>query len=182
MSDHTRPRLQLQSWRLSELALDPRRADRTSGIVFQRVGQVNDRASCVARDFPVLARATLIGGKESEIQAVELFTANALDKSDLVSHGFKLAESFVVIEQLDVNRREIAIVEHFRNFFSFQRAGAYDCNPVQIAAKSFGSRRSRWLELRTHEGWEASLYTGGAGGLGLRRIIHCKRHQTPEIM
>ena len=96
-----------------------------------------------------------IGGKEREIHFVELLGAYALDEADLVTHRFQLSQRFVVIEQLDVERREIAVVQHLGHFFAFERGGAHDGHAVGITAAKVMSGKG--LGHRTHEGCEISL-------------------------
>ena len=84
--------------------------------------------------FPVGARAFFIRGEECEVDVLELLGAHSLDKADLVAHGLKLAEGFVVIEQANIGGGEIALVEHLRNLLAAQRGGAHDGGAVKISA------------------------------------------------
>ena len=63
-----------------------------SGSIFESIGKIEDGATGVAHGLPVVARAIRVGSKEREVDAIELFVANALDKSDFVAHGFQLSE------------------------------------------------------------------------------------------
>jgi len=80
-----------------------------------------------------------------------------LNEADFVSHGFKLAQGFVVIEQANVYGGEIALVQHLGNLFAFERGRPNNRRPIQIAASSDGVRAGRGFDGLTHEVCEASL-------------------------
>ena len=125
-----------------------------------------------------------LGGrsKKSEVHFLELFAADILNERNLVAHRFQLSQRLLVVQQPHVQRREIAIVEHIRNFLALERACAHNREAIRIAsAYSFEMRCRNRLEIRTHEVCDASVYDGG-GDLRLRRKIHCRRQNTPENM
>ena len=117
----------------AHLALDPRRTNAGIGFDFESIGEIEDGATGVAHGLPVVARANWIRRKERKVDAIELFVANALDKSDLVSHGLKLAERFVIVEQFHIDGREIAVVQDFGHFFPLQCPCADNGDAIQIA-------------------------------------------------
>src|SRR6202041_1112501 len=94
------------------------------GLIFESRGKINNSAARVARRLPVLASGRRVGGKESEIYILKLFCAHVLDERGLPANGFQLPERLVVIQQLHISCGEIAIIEHFRNFFAFKRPRA----------------------------------------------------------
>src|SRR5437764_5427671 len=110
MRDDYRPRLKLREHHLGQLAFDPGRAHHRFRLILKGKGAVDDGTAGLAGKLPIFASALWIGGKEREIHFVELLGAYALDEADLVTHRFQLSQRFVVIEQLDVERREIAVV------------------------------------------------------------------------
>ena len=81
--------------------------------------------------------------KKAEVDVLELFGTDALDETDLVAHGFELAEGFVVIEQANIGGGKVALVEHLGNFFSLEGGGADDGGAVEISAGGGGMRRRR---------------------------------------
>ena len=105
------------------------------GLIFKNGREIDDRAAGVARIFPAAARALLIGGEESEIDVLELLGADALDEADFVAHGLELPERFVVVEQTNVGRGKVALVQHLGNFFALERACADDGRTVEICAR-----------------------------------------------
>src|ERR1700680_1259531 len=182
MRHHRWAGLQLWNQSLPQLPLDPRRAYCRVGLIFQSGRKGNDGAARIARCLPVLARGLRVGSKESKIYILELFGPDILDERGLASHCFQLPEQLIVIQQLDIHRGEIAVVEYICDFLAPERACADDGKAVEIAsAYRFGVRHRSGLEIRTHEICEASLYEGG-GGFRFRRKIHCKRQNTPENM
>src|ERR1700676_2937912 len=171
MGDGSRARLQLPNQKLPKLPADPRGTHYRVGLIFQSRREVYDGAARIACRFPVGAGRILVCGKESKIYILKLFGAHVLDECDLVSHCFQLSQRFIVIQQLDIDRRKIAIVEHVGNFLALERACADDGEAVEItSANSVRLRRRNGLEIRTHEVCEASWY-GGGGGLRVRRTI-----------
>ena len=100
------------------MALDPGRADGRVRLIFKSVGKIHNRASRIARGFPTLAGRGRVRGEEREIQVLELLVAHALDERYLVAHGFQLSKSLVVVQQLHVDRRKVAIVEDLGDFLS----------------------------------------------------------------
>ncbi len=144
MSHHRRPGLQLRSERLAQLALNPRRLHLRFRFVLQSVGEIDNRAARLLRLLPVLAGAFLVGSEEGEIDFVELLRAHALDERNFVAHGLQLAQRFVVIEQLDVDRGKIAVAQHLGNLFPLQRTRAHDGQAVEIACPH--RIRMRWWE------------------------------------
>ena len=134
MRGHTGARLQVGRQDLPALPLHPQGSNGSARFVLERAREVNDGAARVARPLPVLAGRFGVGGEEGEIHVLELFGPHALNEADLVAHRLELAQGLIVIEQAHVHRREIAVVQHFGNFLTTQRSGAYDCGPVQGAA------------------------------------------------
>ena len=132
MGHHRRPGLQLRSEHLAQLPLNPRRFHLRVRFVLQSVGEIDDRAAGFLRLFPVLAGAFLVAGEESEINFLELLRPHALDERNLVADRLQLAQRFVVIEQLDVERRKIAVAQNLGDFFPFKRARAHDGQAVKI--------------------------------------------------
>jgi len=43
-----------------------------------------------------------------------------LDETDFVSNGLQLAKRFVVIQQLGIERRKVAVAEDFSDLFALQ--------------------------------------------------------------
>ncbi len=150
MGGHTRPGLQIQGQNLCTLALHPGRTHAGAGFVFERAGKINDGAACVTRSLPVLAGAFGVGGEERKVHVLEQFGADALNESDFVAHRLQLAEGFVVIEQTDVNRWKVAVVQHFGNFFATQRCGAHNRSPVKGAATARGVGRQNGFWRSAH--------------------------------
>jgi hypothetical protein len=58
-----------------------------------------------------------------------------LDEVDLVSGRFELADGLVIIQQADVDRREVALAQHASNFLPFEGARTHDRSPKQLPAK-----------------------------------------------
>ena len=56
----------------ARVALDPGRADGGVGLIFERVGKIDDGASRIARGLPILAGRGRVRSEEREIQMVEL--------------------------------------------------------------------------------------------------------------
>src|SRR5689334_8095523 len=102
MRGNARSRLQLRRSDLSPLALDPQRPNGRPSLVFECSREIHNGASCVPGVFPTAARAVLIRGKEREVHVLELLGAHALNKTDLVAHGFQLTERLVIIQQTNV--------------------------------------------------------------------------------
>jgi hypothetical protein len=134
MSHHDRAGLQLRSNRPLQLALDPWRPDRRSRFSFQSAGKIDDGIAQVARLLPRAARGAGVGRKKSEVNALELFGANTLDKAHFVADSFELAQGLVVIEQADIDDRKIAVAQNFRDFFAQERSGTNDRDAVKIGA------------------------------------------------
>ena len=95
-------------------------------LLLQRAGKIDDRAAGIAGAFPILPRALRVGREESEIDVGKLLGADALDEVDFVARRFELADRFVVIEQANVDRGKIALIQHLGNFLAFQRSRAHD--------------------------------------------------------
>jgi len=57
--------------------------------------------------FQLLRVGARVGSKESEVHALKLLRADALDKIHLVANRLQLTERFIVIEQADVNGGKI---------------------------------------------------------------------------
>ena len=89
-----------------------------------------------------------VGGEESEVHALELLRANALDEVHLVAHRFQLAERLVIIEQPDIDCGKISLAQHFGNFFAFERGRAHDGHAIKVAvAAEIGVRcRGFWTD------------------------------------
>src|SRR5581483_6672785 len=173
----------LQFWRrdLPALALDPKRAHPRAGLVFQYTGEIDNRAASVTRVLPASARAFLIGGEKCEIHVFELLGANPLDEADLVAHGFQLPQRLIVVEQADIGRREVALVQHLRHFLALERSRAHNRSPVEFRARRRALRSGSGSCRLAHDACDASLYEGG-GGPERRRKIHCTRQNTPETI
>ena len=134
----------------------------------------------VARDFPALARRSVVGCEEGEIQVIELLVPHPLDERDFIAHGFQLAQGLVIVEQFHIDRGKVPVVQDLGHFLAAQRGRAHHGDAIRFGAHGVSSRNRRRFQGRTHEGCEASLCAGGAGGEGRRRKIHCNRHSTPE--
>ena len=117
MGHYGRSGLEYRGKRLAQLPLNPRRFDLRFRLVFQSIGEIDDRTARILRLFPVLAGTFLVRGKEREIDFFKLLRAHALDKRNFISDRFQLAQRFVVIEQLDVSRGKIAVAQDLGNFF-----------------------------------------------------------------
>ena len=116
------------------MAFDPWGPYYCVGFVFQRVGKIHDRAARLASCLPISARAIRIRREKSEINFVELFGTDALDERNLILQSFKLSQRFIVVQKFDIQRWKIAVAEHFRNFFSLERARADNRKTVKVAA------------------------------------------------
>src|ERR1700722_9236713 len=179
MRRNARAGLQFRRRDLLALALDPQRTNGRSRFTLQSRRQVDDGAAGVPGAFPVLARAVAVGREESEVHVFELLGTDALDETDFVAHGFELAQGFVVIEQTNIHGREVALVQHFRDFLAFERGGAHNRGAIEISAR-YGRMGWVWgLCGLAHEVCEASL-SGGGGGSLRRPDRLCKRQKTPE--
>jgi hypothetical protein len=62
---------------------------------------------------------------------LELFSANALDKGNLVLYRLKLSQSFVIVQQSHISGWEFSLLEHLGNFFALERGSAHNRNPVK---------------------------------------------------
>ena len=184
MSDYNRPWLQLRSNGLARLALDPRRANRSSGFIFQGERKIDDGIAKIPRRLPVVARRALIGSEESKIHFLELLRAHALDKTHLVTDSLQPPKRLLIIKQADIDGGEIPFAQNFGNLFPLERCCTHNSHAINIRPAQI-RRRGR---LRKREFWssghgfcDASRYAGGDGGV-LRWKIHCRRHSTPEAI
>src|ERR1019366_10733440 len=94
----------------------------------------------VAGGFPVITRRARVGSEEGEVDALELFRTDALDKVHLAAKRFQPGERFVVIEQADVNGGKISFAQDFGNLFSFERGRADDGHAIKVGAAEIGLR------------------------------------------
>ena len=106
--------------------------------------EIDDGVAEIARGFPLGAGGARVGGEESEVHALELLGADALDKGHLVADRLELAEGLVVIEQADIDGGEIAVAQDFGDFFSHERGRADDGDAIEV-----GSRAGRPARRRT---------------------------------
>src|SRR5579864_733321 len=132
MCGYTRTGLKFRRSQLSALSFDPKRTHTRTRFILQRAGEVDDCTAGVACTLPGFTCAILVRSKKSEVDVLKLLGAHALDKADLVAHGLKLSESLVVVEQADIDRREIPFVQHLGNLFAFERGCADDSGTVEI--------------------------------------------------
>ena len=147
MGHHCRPGLQFRSEQLAQLTLDPRRLHLGIGFILQSVGEIDDGAARGVGFFPVLPGAFLVGGEKSEIDFFKLFRAHALDERHLVTHRLQLSQRIVIVQQLDVERRKIAVAQDLGDLFPLERARAHDGQPVK-------ARRPHRLRVRNRHGFE----------------------------
>src|SRR5579872_5137403 len=180
MRNYSGTRLQLRNQRFSQLPLDPRGTHHSVRFIFQSGSKIDNRTARSTSCLPIFTRRLWRRSEKCEVHFLELFAADILNECYLVTHRFQLPQRFLVVQQPHVERREIAIVEHIRNFLTLECACTHNREAVRIAsAHSFEMRCRNRLEIRTHEVCDASLYDGG-GDLRLRRKIHCRRQNTPE--
>ena len=100
----------------------------------------------------------MVGGEKREVDALKLLGSQVLNERDFVAHRLQLAERLIVIEQLHVQRREVAVIEDLGNFLALERGSAHDGNPVKVSASgSTGVRGSNGFRRRTHGVCETSL-------------------------
>jgi hypothetical protein len=93
-------------------------APASSSSAYERSTMVSPRSRAA---FQLLARGARVGSEESEVHALELLRADALDKVHLIAHRLQLTERFVVIEQPDIDGRKIPFAQNFGNLFSLER-------------------------------------------------------------
>src|SRR5207245_6702688 len=96
-------------------------------LILERGGKIDDGTPRIARALPVFARTVRIRGEERKVHMLKLLGTHALNKADLVAHGFELAQRLIIIEKADVNRGEVALVQHLGNLFAFKRARSHYC-------------------------------------------------------
>ena len=180
MSHNRRTRLQLRRERLPKLSLHPGGPEGGITLVFERVREVNNRTATLENLSPVSASTHRIRSKKSEIHVLKLLSPNALNESNFVLQRLDLSQRLVVIEELDLGRRKVALIQYFGNFLSFEGRCSHNRYAIK-AAGSISVGDSGAFNIRIHEGCEACVYVGG-GGLPRRRNIHCNRQKTPENM
>src|SRR5580698_7876325 len=156
MSHNAGTRLQLRLPHVSTLALYPDRAHAGASFFVQRPGKVNDRTAGITGAFPVLADTRRVGGEEGEIHVRKLLCAHALDEVDFVAGRFELADRLVIVKQANIYRGEVALIEHFSDFFPLERGSTHDGHAVELPACRSGKGRSRDFRRCTHEVCEAS--------------------------
>src|ERR1041385_9036656 len=105
--------------------------------------------------------------------------AHALNKADLVANGLQLTNRFIVIQQLGIKRRKIAIAKNLCDFFALQTGCADNRQAIEIPCPGRIRLHSRRFGMCTHEVCEASLYAGG-GGVLLRNGDRSEEH-TSEL-
>src|ERR1019366_8426950 len=81
-----------------------------------------------------------VGGEESEVHALELFRADALNKTQLIAGRFQLSERLVVIQQPYIGSGEIPFVQDFGDLFSLERRRAHDRHAIRLGAAGIGLR------------------------------------------
>src|SRR6266699_373629 len=172
--------LQLRRERLPNLTFHPGGAKSGAGIVFECVREINNRTATLENLPPVPASTLRIRSKERKVHVLELFGANALNESDFIFQRLELSERLVVIEELDLGRRKVSLIQNFGNFLPFEGSCAHDRHFIKASGR-IRVGDSGAFDIRIHEGCEACVYVGG-GGLPRRRKIHCNRQKTPENM
>src|ERR1035441_9148509 len=147
MGDPHRAGLQLRLDNVAGLALDPGRADRCSGFTLESKRQVHDGIAQVTRLLPVLVGGARVGSKKSEVDALELFRADALDKVHLVAERLELTERFIVVKQPDIDCGKIPFAQDLGNLFALKRRRAdyghtIEVSAAQICLSAGGLRKS----------------------------------------
>ncbi len=131
MRDNHGARLQFGGKNLPQLTFHPGPTHHSAGLIFKSVGKVHNSATGLLDVSPVLACAFCIRREESKIHVLELLGANALNESNLVLERFKLAERFIIVQQLDLSRWEVALIQHLGNFLAPQGSRADDRDAVE---------------------------------------------------
>src|SRR6516164_7558097 len=149
-------------------ALDPRRTKLYPFHTIQSERNVDDVTTGLLGHVPGVARESIVGGEKDEIDALHMLRQDALDERGLIPNGLQLSERLIVIQQPNVMRGEVPLIENIFDFAPLQSGSADDGDAEETAPASGFCMGDIGFRTVLHQAREASSWECECGRLDRR--------------